>query len=105
MAAKAAAIPAEADPSEGEAPLPRHPYTGCLLAETPRSRYAIPHYCHTTGEHSVILTFPRDAVDDVRTPDPKYPYTWHSAALTSGCCRPHTTRPPSVSAAHDTCTC
>jgi hypothetical protein len=38
------------------------------------------------GEHSVILTFPRDAVDDVRTPDPKYRYTWHSAALTSGCC-------------------
>ena len=52
-------------------------------------------------EHSVILTPLVASVDSAQTPDPKCRYTWHSEALTSGCCSPHTTRPPSASTGHD----
>jgi len=54
----------------------------------------------TTGtyyrEHSVILTLSAAAVNDAQTPDRRSRYTWHSAALTCGCCWPHTTRPLSA---------
>jgi hypothetical protein len=50
----------------------------------------------TTGEHSVILTFPVAAVDTVQTPGPGCRYTSHSAALTCDCCWLHTTRPLSA---------
>ena len=51
--------------------------------------------------HSAILTLPVASVDSAQTLDPKCRYTWHSEAPTSGCCSPHTTRPPSASTGHD----
>src|SRR6516165_1837878 len=48
------------------------------------------------SEHSVILTLSAAAVNDAQTPDRRSRYTWHSAALTCGCCWPHTTRPLSA---------
>jgi Putative transposase len=47
-------------------------------------------------EHSVILTLLVVSADSAQTPDPKCHYTWHSAALTFGCCWPHTTKPLSA---------
>src|SRR5215471_7756683 len=47
-------------------------------------------------EHSVILTFPVIAVDSAQTRERVCRYTSHSAALTSGCCCSHTTRPLSA---------
>ena len=48
------------------------------------------------GEHSVILTLLMADADNAQTPDPMCRSIWHSAAPTSGCCSPHTTRHPSV---------
>jgi transposase len=53
------------------------------------------------GEHSVILTPLISGIDAAQTPDGRCHCTSHTAAPTSDCCWPRTTRHRSVSSEHD----
>ena len=88
----------KADPSENAkelGPVTGTNGAGCGLYGY-RGTYERAYSQLKNSEHSVILTFLVIAVDSAQTPDRVCRYIWHSAALTCGCCAPHTTRPRSA---------